>query len=394
MRVLIATVTAGGGHLAAASALEESWKELRPDDVLQCVDVLQFASKLYRNIYTETYVKIIAHAPELYALVFKKTDNQEQVRKMSSFRRTFARRTNTGFIRHVKLFKPDVILCTHYMPLEIFCHPQDAEKIGNPFTACIVTDFEAHSFWLEPAADFYCVAAKETMESVIARGANRDTVAVTGIPISSKFSLPIDPLAVRKSMGLRDDLPTLLVLGGGFGMGPVADILEQLDKTPGEFQTVVVSGRNTELRQELSIRDYVHPTRVIGFSNKMHELMTVADLIITKPGGLTTSEALALGRPLFILNPIPGQEAANSDFLLERGAAAKVNRVEDLPFRLQELLGSKKLSEMRHAAKSLGRPDAAKVICNQVLQRFEQFRGKPAVIDLTLNQRKIAQGIA
>ncbi len=394
MRVLIATVTAGGGHLAAAAALEEAWKSLRPDDVVQCVDVLDFASKLYRSIYTEAYVKIVAHAPELYALVFKKTDNQEQVRKMSSFRRTFARRTNKGFLRHLNLFKPDVVLCTHYLPLAILCGDEDVAKPCNPLSVCVVTDFEAHAFWLEPPADFYCVATEDTKESLMARAALRENIAVTGIPIAAKFSTPINALAVRKRYGLRDDMPTLLVLGGGFGMGPVAEILEQLDKTEGDFQTLVVAGRNEELRRELAVKDYFHPTRIIGFANNIHELMTVADLIITKPGGLTTSEALALGRPLFILNPIPGQESANSDFLLERGAAAKVNRVDDIPFRLQQLLGSKKLAEMAQAAKRLGRPEAAREICEQVIRRFEKKTVIPKVPELTLSARKAAQGIA
>jgi processive 1,2-diacylglycerol beta-glucosyltransferase len=393
MRVLIATVTAGGGHLAAAAALEESWKALRPNDVVKCVDVLEFASNLYRKIYTETYVKVIAHAPELYALVFKKTDNQEQVRKMSGFRRTFARRTNKGFLRHLKLFKPDVVLCTHYLPLEILCHPEDVALGNHPLTACVVTDFEAHTFWLEPPADFYCVATDDTRESLVARGAQRENVAVTGIPISSKFSTRMDALNIRKRYGLRDDMPTLLVLGGGFGMGPVAEILEQLDKTEGDFQTLVVAGRNEELRRELAVNDYSHPTRVIGFANNMHELMAVADLIITKPGGLTTSEALALGKPIFILNPIPGQEAANSDFLLARGAAVKINRVDDLPFRLQQLLGSKKILEMARAAKSLGRPDAAKEICERVIEYFEGRSAKPKITELSFVERKNAQGI-
>ena len=174
---------------------------------------------------------------------------------------------------------------------------------------------------------------------------------------------------MRKHHGLRDDLPVLLVLSGGFGMGPVAEILAELDKAPGQFQTIVVAGRNEELRQKLAAQDRKHPTHVLGFSTNMHELMAVADLIITKPGGLTTSEALAMGRPLFILNPIPGQEAANSDFLLERGAAAKANRVEDLPYRIEQLLGSKKLADMAKAAKSLGRPQAAEAICREVVVR-------------------------
>jgi processive 1,2-diacylglycerol beta-glucosyltransferase len=394
MRVLIATVTAGGGHLAAAAALEEAWKNLRPKDVVQTVDVLKFAPKLYRNLYTKTYVKIIEHAPELYALVFKKTDNQQKLRKMSGFRRTFARRTHKGFLRHLKLFKPDVVLCTHYLPLEILCHPQDVAQNCHPFTACVVTDFEAHTFWLEPPADFYCVATDDTRESLVARGAPRHNVAVTGIPISAKFAARVDLLNVRKRYGLRDDMPTLLVLSGGFGMGPVAEILEQLDKTEGDFQTLVVAGRNEELRRELAVKDYAHPTRIIGFASNMHELMAVADMILTKPGGLTTSEALALGKPIFILNPIPGQEAANSDFLLERGAAAKINRVDDLPFRLQQLLGSEKLAEMARLAKRLGRPAAAKEVCERVIECFEKRPAKSKVTELTFVQRKNIQNAA
>ena len=180
----------------------------------------------------------------------------------------------------------------------------------------------------------------------------------------------VDARAVRKNYGLRDDLPVLLVLGGGFGMGPVAKILSALDKVERDFQTLVVAGRNEKLRRELACGDFRRPTRVLGFVTNMHELMAVADLIITKPGGLTTSEALAMGKPLFILNPIPGQEAANSDFLLERGAAAKVNRIEDAPFRLDQLIGSRKLKEMGRAARALGHPNAAQEICREIAGRL------------------------
>jgi len=131
-----------------------------------------------------------------------------------------------------------------------------------------------------------------------------------------------------------------------------------------------VAGRNEKLRQRVACCDYRHPTRVLGFATNMHELMAAADLVLTKPGGLTTAEALAMGKPLCVLNPIPGQETANSDFLLERGAALKVNRVQDIPFRIEELLGSPKLRAMARAARALGRPDAASAVCREVLQRL------------------------
>ena len=233
----------------------------------------------------------------------------------------------------------------------------------------IVTDFEAHALWMSAGVNLYCVAAEETKARLVARGVAAENVIATGIPIAAKFSGKSDARAVRKALGLRDDLPVLLVLSGGFGMGPVGRILGELDKLAREFQTVVVCGRNEELRRELAAQDHKHPTRVLGFASNMDELMAVADLIITKPGGLTSSEALAMGKPLLILDPIPGQEAANSDFLLERGAAVKVNRVEDLPYRVEQLLGSKKLGVLAKAAKALGRPNAAPEICREVLKR-------------------------
>jgi processive 1,2-diacylglycerol beta-glucosyltransferase len=229
----------------------------------------------------------------------------------------------------------------------------------------------------------YCVAAEETKARLVARGATAENVVATGIPISAKFSSQPDPKAVRKRYGLRDDSPVLLALSGGFGMGPLAKILKELDKVDQTFQTVVVTGRNEELRRDLAAEDRKHPTHVLGYASNMHELMAVADLIISKPGGLTTSEVLAMGKPLFIVSPIPGQEAANSDFLLERGAAAKVNRVEDLPFRIEQLLGSKKLAEMARAAKVLGRPQAARDICQEVVKRCqstaEGVRANPVI---------------
>jgi processive 1,2-diacylglycerol beta-glucosyltransferase len=288
---------------------------------------------------------------------------------MNRWRRAFPSHSRKLFLRHLKKFRPDAVLCTHYLPLESLGLLRQKQKVPPPLVVSIVTDFEAHALWMDAWVDLYCVAAEETKARLVARGAKPENIAVTGIPIAQKFLSKPDAKTVRQNYGLRDDQPVLLVLGGGFGMGPVAEILGELDKVPGRFQTLVVAGRNEKLRRELATQNRRHPTHVLGFASNMHELMAVADLIITKPGGLTSSEALALGKPLFILNPIPGQEAANSDFLLERGAAAKVNRVEDLPFRIGQLLGSKKLAEMARAAKALGRPQSAAAVCREILKR-------------------------
>ena len=394
MRVLIATATAGGGHLAAAAALLEAWRSRCPKDTVEQVDILDFFPALQRKIHAEGYVTLADHAPEVWGLVFKGTDKPEVARKLTQLRRFFPSTSRSRFKKHIQAFNPDVVFCTHYLPLEALGllrqEPRrrgrrKAEQTatatpgpgtGKPFVVSVVTDFEAHALWMDECVDLYCVAADSTGARLVARGASAEAVASTGIPISGRFSQAVNARAVRRALGIREDLPVVLVLSGGFGMGPVVAVMAEIDKSPAEFQVIAVAGRNEELRRELAVQQCRHPVRVLGYANNVHELMAVADLVVSKPGGLTTSEALAAGKPLLIINPIPGQEAANSDFLLEHGAGSKVNRVEDLSFRIDQLLGSKKLVEMSASAKHLGRPQAAASICEEVLKRLAKRKSR------------------
>lgn len=373
MRILIATVTAGAGHLQAAAAMEEAWKLWRPADEVVKVDLLDYVPKLQKKVYSEGYVKFVGHAPELWGMFFQKTDKPELWRKLSSLRRNFAKQTNRKFVKYLEDFAPDMVISTHFLPPEIL----GGMEGKKPFIGTVVTDFEAHALWIEPGVDYYCVAADGTKKSLAARGVEAAKIAVTGIPIGQRFGKKIDTAKVRKTLGIRDDLPVLLVLGGGFGMGPVAEILSQLNQVETSVQVLVVAGRNEELRRELAVKDYKHPTKVFGFVTNMHELMAISSLVVSKPGGLTTSEALALGKPLFILNPIPGQEAANSDFLLENGAASKVNRVEDVAHRIDELFGGKRLAEMSAQALKLGKCDAALKACEVIYESYQRSKAAP-----------------
>ncbi len=369
MKVLIATVTAGAGHLQAAAALDETWHLMRPADTVEKLDLLTLVPKLQRTLYAESYLKVVAHAPELWGFLFSKTDNPTLMRRLNRFRRAFAKATNPRFARKLRDFAPDVVVCTHFLPAEVLGY---AKKDGQgPMAVAVVTDFEAHALWMDPSIDLYCVATPETKARLVARGAGADQVEVTGIPVAPRFRTEPNLPELRRTLGVRDDIPVLLVLGGGFGMGPVAEVLLALNEVQTPIQVIVVAGRNLELRRELATLEHRHPTRVLGFVNNMHEWMAVSELVLTKPGGLTTSEALALGRPLLIYNPIPGQESANSDYLLERGAAAKINRVEDLPYRLTQLLADGSIQKMSGAARALGRPDAAQKICESIVRRLK-----------------------
>jgi processive 1,2-diacylglycerol beta-glucosyltransferase len=374
MRVLIPTVTAGAGHLQAAAALEEGWRAMRPHDEVRRVDVLDYTPRWYRKIYVKGYVKLIEHAPDLYAMMFKKTDNPARIKELTKFRRQSAGVMAAKFVKELVAFRPDVLLAPHYLPLEILGGVLGKRRYRGkvaPYTTCIVTDFEAHALWMEPCVNLYCVAAEATKARLVARCTKTENVIVTGIPIAAKFSSRVDAEAIRSGFSFRVGVPTLLVLSGGFGMGPVREILSELNKIERALQIIIVCGKNEKLRKQIAAEPTRHQTQVLGFATNMHELMAASDLILTKPGGLTTSEALAMGKPVVVLNPIPGQEAANSDFLLEQGAAVKVNCIEDLPFKISHLLDSEKLTQMAHAAREIGKPRAADAICSAVLERVE-----------------------
>ena len=187
-------------------------------------------------------------------------------------------------------------------------------------------------------------------------------ITVTGIPIHPAFSEPKDRAECQRRQGITGDRPVLLQLAGGFGVGPVEMLFQSILQVETPLELVVVAGRNAELKDRLEKIEVParHVAHVLGFTTEMDELMAAADLLISKPGGLTTSEALARGTPMAVVNPIPGQESRNSDFLLENAAAIKVNNVATLPYKLNQLLASPdRLAQLTANAKRLGRPRAA-----------------------------------
>lgn len=369
VKILIATATAGGGHLAAASAIEDAWRSARPHDSVEKLDLIKFFSPLHRKIHADGYETLVEHAPEIWGLLFSKTDDPKVVARLNRLSRVFTPTSSHKLERHIQRTRPDVVVCTHYGPIEVLGRMHAKRDGAGPFIVSVVTDFEAHALWMGDCVNLYCVAAEATCARLTARGAAPGSLAVTGIPISNKFATPVNAREVRARLGLRDDQPVVLLLGGGFGWGPISETLAELDKIETRFQTVVVCGRNADLRRDVAAQDRKHPTHVLGFVSNMNELMAVSDLVITKPGGLTTSEALASGLPMVVINPIPGQEAANSDFLLQAGAAIKVNRIEEMSHRIGQLLGGKKLAAMAKAARAVGQPTAARNVCDEILRR-------------------------
>lgn len=371
MRAMIATATAGAGHLQAAAALREAWEEEgNAADTVDMVDVLNFTPRLYRKAYADGYLEVVKRAPELYGLVFRVSDHPRLTRQLEPFRKMLSPMTARKFISHIQRFKPDVLVCPHFLPIEMVRDFRHSLGSAMPYLVSVVTDFHAHAFWIQEGIDLYCVAMEATRRDLLRAGVPERKIAVTGIPISSRFRKRLPVSALRKKFNLEPGLPTLLLLSGGFGMGPVADILKQVQRLRRSVQVLAVAGRNEELKRALESTLHRHPTAVFGFVTNMEELMRVSDLLITKAGGLTTSEALSLGKPLLIVDPIPGQETANADLLIKQRAAVQVSDHSRIASAIERVISSGKLTAMAAAAKSMGKPRAALAVLREIARRL------------------------
>jgi len=240
---------------------------------------------------------------------------------------------------------------------------QENQAKDRPSGECLphsVTDFDAHALWLYRGVDWYFVACEETRAHLAALGIPRETIHVTGIPISPAFAVPLTKREARRGLALDPDRTTVLVSAGGFGMGPVEALVGALQAVRHPVQLAVVCGRNAALERRLKAVSGPHPMRVVGYTTEMDRWMAAADLLVGKAGGLTSSEALARGLVLVVVNPIPGQEERNSDHFLEEGVAIRCNNLPALAFKLDTLLDDPgRLARMREAVNRLARPQAA-----------------------------------
>jgi processive 1,2-diacylglycerol beta-glucosyltransferase len=255
----------------------------------------------------------------------------------------------------------DVVVNTHFLPAEIIASLRRDGKLSVP-QVTVTTDFETHRLWVNEPTDRYTTATEEGAAYLAHWGVPPEKVRVTGIPIHPVFAEPKDRGECLRRHGLAGDRPVVLQLAGGFGVGPIEQLFRGILSIDAPLEVVVVAGKNAKAKQQLEAVQVPrrHRAKVIGFTTEIDELMAVADVVVSKPGGLTTSEVLARGAAMLVVNPIPGQESRNSDFLLENGAAIKANNVATLPLKLSRLLGDRsRLESIKSNARRLGKPRAA-----------------------------------
>ena len=370
MKTLILHASAGAGHKRAAEALSAAFQAAGSGHQVVVHDILNFTPPLFRRSYAKGYLDVVRTVPELWGYMYARSDRRALLPHRKKIRSVFNKLNTQKFLRFYDDFAPDAVICTHFMPLEILATRARQEGAGAPLY-CVVTDFAVHSLWImDGGVSRYYVATEEARRQLVRKGQPPERVKLTGIPVDPVFSRSEPPEAARRRLGLRPDLPTLLLLSGGCGVGPACELVASLRELTLPCQLLVVAGNNAQLKAEAesAAATLSFPAKAYGFVNNMHELMDAADIVISKPGGLTTSEVLAKGKPLIVIDPIPGQEQRNCECLLEAGAALRLFEVEDAPYKIQTLLSdAPRRSRMAQCAKALGRPQAAAEIVADVL---------------------------
>ena len=365
-RVLILSASAGTGHIRAAQALE---KEFARDERVAAVrheDALKFTNKLFREAYSTLYMQLVRNAPDVLGWVYRSSDEPW---KNDRLRVQFERLNTRPLVKMIREFNPQITVCSHFTPAGIIAHLIERGELDARLSI-VVTDFDCHAMWLSRVFHRYFVALDETKAHLEALGLPPERVTVSGIPIDPVFAEPIDHAAVRESYGLHPEKTTLLLSAGALGVGPTELIVERLKHLQHDAQTVVICGKSEDVKARVTRAAGADAARfcILGYTDRMHELMHISDLFIGKPGGLTTSEALACGLPMAVFSPIPGQEERNTDHLLEEGAAIKCNELTTLAFKIDRLLSSPdRLAVMRRAALAMGRPHAARTIVHTLL---------------------------
>jgi processive 1,2-diacylglycerol beta-glucosyltransferase len=374
-RVLLLSATSGAGHVRAAQALEKAFAA-RGDCVVEHIDALQHVSKLFQRVYDQAYISMVRRAPELMGLLYERTDQPW----LHPRRRLALDRLNTGpMIRLLKRVQPDLCVATHFLPAEIIAWLIAKKKL-RARNAIVVTDYDVHAMWLCRTTDRYYVAIDEAAEYLARIGVPRDKLRVTGIPIDPLFASPVIRTDARKQLGLDSNATVLLISAGGYGIGPVEQLVKDLLALRRPWQIAAIAGKSEKTRKRLEelAKEAGHLSSggprlcAVGFTTEMDKYMAAADLMVGKAGGLTTSEALARALPMALIEPIPGQEERNSDHLLEAGAAIRCNNLPAAAWKIAALLDdSARLARMREAARNLGRPGAAAAIAEDALRLLD-----------------------
>ena len=369
-RVLIVSLTtgAGVGHVRAGQALEEAIRQAHPQVEVRHLEAMSLANPAFRWLVSGAYRLMLRRFPWLWRRIYASYGTRPQNGKLKRLTAAFDRLNAHRLATEARRFAPDRIVCTHHGPAELLAREHRAGKIDAPLYM-VVTDYDPHVMWLQDGVDAYLVPTESVGAELAAKATCPTRTVATGIPIVPAFAAdPPDKAAMRHKLGLAHR-PVVLVVSGAFGMDSVPRTVAILANELADVQLLAVAGKSQRSRRALEPLAASHRGSVVpfGFVDNMHELMAASDLAVTKCGGLISSECLAMGLPMLIVSPIPGQEERNADHVVQHGAGVRGNPA-DLASDVARLLADREgLDRMAAAGRHAARPRAAFDIVEHVL---------------------------
>jgi processive 1,2-diacylglycerol beta-glucosyltransferase len=350
-RILVIHATAGAGHRKAAEAVHHGLSARHIGATI--IDALDLTNPFFRFTYSKGYEFIVAQMPTFWGCFFALTDQAWFLPVFRAVRRIYNGVNAAPLVAYLKKGQFDRIIVTHFLAAEVCGHLRRTGQINGKLVV-VVTDFDVHKIWLINGVDEYCVASSYTKDRLVAMGVDAAKVFVTGIPLDEKFTQPRDKVAVRRKLGIDADLFTVLVSTSSFGFGPIEELAEYFKG----LQVIIICGHNEKLFGRLLARGNPHH-KICHFVDNMEELMAASDVMVTKPGGLSVTEALANHLPLVFFSAIPGQEAGNVRVLAANGIGLSGMPLRDLASEVLGLSASPAaLEDARQKTKALAKPNS------------------------------------
>jgi len=370
-KILLLYISEHSGHHCASLAIEDALRKTDPSVNIVNINSLHYTNPILEKIINKTYMSVVKRTPEVWEYLY---DNPGVVRRTQRLREMM-HRFNTGKLKTMMdEFSPNVVVCTQAFPCGMVADYKKSFSLDLPIVA-VLTDYAPHSYWVYNNVDRYIVPSDETGRKLIDDGIDSSRITAFGIPINRRFAHKADRGKAAENLGFRKSAPIVLVMGGTQGLGPIKEVVWLLDNTGLDLQLAVVAGTNRRLFKWLNARKrrFKNPVRIFEYVDNIDELMDLSSIIITKPGGITTAEALAKGLPMLIFHPLPGQEVMNTRYLLKEGAAVRAENPADVVVLLKELLYNEdKLKIMSDRARSISKPSSAVDIAKLVIQLAER----------------------
>ncbi|MFH0856208.1 MAG: glycosyltransferase [Candidatus Omnitrophota bacterium] len=366
-RIVLMYISEVSGHRNAAMAIEKALRILEPQTEILSINAFNYTNPIAEKIVNSIYMGIIKVAPGIWDYLY---DNPKIVKRIEKAKQDVHKRNTPKLKILFERFKPDLVVCTQAFPCGMVAYYKNKYGLDLPLVA-VLTDYVPHSYWVYDSVDCYITPTEDVSQRLINKGVPVEKVKSLGIPFDPKFNEPLDRNAIFRKYKLSPGVPTVLIMGGGQGLGPIKTIVKSLEKTVKQVQEIVVTGTNKKLYNSLKrrIKKYKKKIIVFGYTQSINELMYIADIVISKPGGVTTSEVLAKGKPMIIVKPLPGQEANNTAYLIQKKAAIKVEEPGKINFVMDELLGNPdKLNQFRESVKQISRPNSSMDIARLLLK--------------------------